>query len=86
LLLGDTSGLTKASGRQKQEIKSRKDLESHLDRYSGLVLYMKEMDEVTYSKLCAVRVSLTLLFALVANSYLVSRHIFQRRVNFITPR
>lgn len=39
------------------EIKSHKDLENHLDRYSGLILYMKEMDEVTYGKLCAVRVS-----------------------------
>ncbi|KAI9513060.1 exocyst complex component sec3 subunit [Russula earlei] len=53
LLLGDSSGLLKPSGRGKSEFKSHKDLERHLDRYSGLILYMKEMDEVTYGKLCA---------------------------------
>jgi hypothetical protein len=56
LLLGDSNGLSKLSGRGRSEIKGHKDLENHLDRYSGLVLYMKEMDEVTYGKLCAVRV------------------------------
>jgi hypothetical protein len=57
LLLGESSGLTKPGKRSRPEIKSHKELESHLDRYSGLILYMKEMDEVTYGKLCAVRVS-----------------------------
>ena len=38
-------------------MKSHKELESYLDRYSGLILYMREMDEVVYGKLCAVRVS-----------------------------
>ena len=57
LLLGDSSGLLKPGGRGRPEIMSHKDLESHLDRYSGLVLYTKEMDEVTYGKLCAVSVS-----------------------------
>ena len=56
LLLGDSNGLSKPGGRGGAEIKSHKDLENHLDRYSGLILYMKEMDEVTYGKLCAVRV------------------------------
>jgi hypothetical protein len=50
LLLGDSNGLLHPG---RPEIKSHKDLENHLDRYSGLVLYMKEMDEVTYGKLCA---------------------------------
>lgn len=53
LLLGDSGGLSKSSGHQKLEVKSHKDLESYLDRYSGLILYMREMDEVTYGKLCA---------------------------------
>ncbi len=57
LVLGDSSGLLNPGGRNRREIKSHKDLESHLDRYSGLILYMKEMDESTYGKLCAVRVS-----------------------------
>ncbi|KAI0005577.1 exocyst complex component Sec3-domain-containing protein [Russula compacta] len=53
LLLSDSNGLVKPSGGGRLEIKSHKDLENHLDRYSGLILYMKEMDEVTYGKLCA---------------------------------
>ncbi|KAH9969098.1 exocyst complex component Sec3-domain-containing protein [Russula dissimulans] len=53
LLLGDSSGLSKPAGRGRSEIKNHKDLESHLDRYSGLILYMKEMNEVAYGKLCA---------------------------------
>jgi len=56
LILGDSNGLLKPGGRGGAEIKIHKDLENHLDRYSGLILYMKEMDEVTYGKLCAVRV------------------------------
>ncbi|KAI0305016.1 exocyst complex component Sec3-domain-containing protein [Russula brevipes] len=53
LLLGDSNGLSKSGGRGRTVIKGHKDLENYLDRYSGLVLYMKEMDEVTYGKLCA---------------------------------
>jgi hypothetical protein len=57
LLLGDSNGLSNPGGRSRPEIKSHKALESHLAHYSGLILYMKEMDELTYGKLCAVRVS-----------------------------
>ncbi|KAI0286899.1 exocyst complex component Sec3-domain-containing protein [Russula aff. rugulosa BPL654] len=53
LLLGDSNGLSNPGGRGRPEIKSHKDLENHLARYSGLILYMKEMDESTYGKLCA---------------------------------
>ncbi|KAF8273874.1 exocyst complex component Sec3-domain-containing protein [Lactarius quietus] len=45
LLLGKTTS--------KLDMKSHKELESQLDRYSGLILYMREMDEVAYGKLCA---------------------------------
>ena len=31
-----------------------KPLESYLGRYGGLMLYLKEMDEAVYGKLCAV--------------------------------
>ena len=31
-----------------------KPLEAYLGRYGGLMLYLKEMDETTYGKLCAV--------------------------------
>jgi hypothetical protein len=57
MLLGDSNGLSKSGGRGRTVIKSHKDLENYLDRYSGLILYMKEMDEVAYGKLCAVSVS-----------------------------
>ncbi|KAI0271421.1 exocyst complex component Sec3-domain-containing protein [Gloeopeniophorella convolvens] len=53
MLLGDSNGLSRPNGRGRVEIKSHKDLEGYLDRYCGLVLYMKEMDEVAYGKLCA---------------------------------
>jgi hypothetical protein len=58
LLLGDSNGLSNPGGRRRPEIKNHKDLEGNLAHYSGLILYMKEMDELAYGKLCAVRVSL----------------------------
>ncbi len=70
LLLGQSNGLSKSIGRRNLEIKGHKELESYLDRYCGLILYMKEMDEVAYGKLCAVRVSLAPHLASVANSSL----------------
>ena len=30
-------------------------MEAFIGRYSGLVLYTREMDETAYSKICAVR-------------------------------
>jgi hypothetical protein len=56
LLLGDSNGLSNPGRRGRPEIKSHKDLEGHLAHYSGLILYMKEMDELTYGKLCAVSI------------------------------
>ncbi|KAI9461020.1 exocyst complex component sec3 subunit [Lactarius psammicola] len=53
LLLGHSNGLSKSSGHRNLEIKGHKELESYLDRYCGVILYMKEMDEVAYGKLCA---------------------------------
>jgi hypothetical protein len=48
-------------------MKSHKELESFLDRYCGLILYMREMDEVAYGKLCAVGASSVPLLVSVAN-------------------
>ena len=54
MLLGDTSGLLK--GLASRPIAApHADLEAYLGRYSGLLLYLREMDEPVYSKLCAVR-------------------------------
>ena len=53
MLLGDTSGLVKPLGKRPTAI-SHRVLEDYLGRYSGLMLYLREMDETIYSKLCAV--------------------------------
>ncbi|PBL01169.1 exocyst complex component sec3 subunit [Armillaria gallica] len=53
LLLGDSDGLTKTDRRGRPTINSHTELENYLGRYSGLMLYLKEMDEAVYAKLCA---------------------------------
>ncbi|VDB99589.1 unnamed protein product [Peniophora sp. CBMAI 1063] len=53
MLLGDSDGLVKRSKGTRLIIKEHKDVEVYLGRYSGLILYLKEMDEVSYAKLCA---------------------------------
>ncbi|KAF9015545.1 exocyst complex component, sec3 subunit [Cyathus striatus] len=52
LLLGDSNGLTKASG-GRLVIVQHQDIETYLGRYAGLMLYLKEMDESIYGRLCA---------------------------------
>ena len=52
-LLENTDGISTRDG--KPEIVAHAELESYLGRYCGLMLYLKEMDEVKYSKVCAVR-------------------------------
>ncbi|KAK0478326.1 exocyst complex component Sec3-domain-containing protein [Armillaria novae-zelandiae] len=53
LLLGDSDGLTKTDRRGRPTITPHTELENYLGRYSGLMLYLKEMDEAVYAKLCA---------------------------------
>ncbi|KAJ6509372.1 exocyst complex component Sec3-domain-containing protein [Mycena vitilis] len=54
ILLGNTDGLTKAEGRGgKPTVIMHQDIEQYLGRYAGLMLYLKEMDEKVYAKLCA---------------------------------
>lgn len=52
LLLGDTSGIIKGIPRPK--VIPHTEPEDYLGRYSGLMLYLREMDESVYSKLCGV--------------------------------
>ena len=53
ILLGETFGL--ATSRDSRPIAiPHTNLESYLGRYAGLMLYLREMDENIYSKLCAV--------------------------------
>ncbi|KAF9479714.1 exocyst complex component, sec3 subunit [Pholiota conissans] len=53
MLLGDTSGLTKSPPGPRPTALLHDELEAYLSRYIGLLLYMREMDENIYSKLCA---------------------------------
>ncbi|KAJ7048537.1 exocyst complex component Sec3-domain-containing protein [Mycena amicta] len=53
MLLGSTDGVTKADARGRLKIIAHQDLERYLGRYAGLMLYLKEMDEKVYAKLCA---------------------------------
>ncbi|KIY45788.1 hypothetical protein FISHEDRAFT_48677 [Fistulina hepatica ATCC 64428] len=53
LLLGDHSGLMTAKGQTRPVIISHQDVEQYLGRYCGLMLYLKEMDEAVYAKVCA---------------------------------
>lgn len=55
MLLGDSDGLIKGARRGLPTVAEHRDLETYLARYSGLILYLKEMDESTYGKLCGVR-------------------------------
>ncbi|KAF9527786.1 exocyst complex component Sec3-domain-containing protein [Crepidotus variabilis] len=49
MLLGDMSGVIKSS---RPMVVPHRELEAYLGRYSGLMLYLREMDEAVYSKLC----------------------------------
>ncbi|GJE97072.1 exocyst complex component Sec3-domain-containing protein [Phanerochaete sordida] len=51
LLLGNNKGVVRNS-RGKPSLLDHKPLENYLGDYGGLLLYLKEMDEVTYGKLC----------------------------------
>lgn len=53
MLLADSDGVMKdRSGRLT--IIPHTEFEDYAGRYSGLMLYLKEMDEAVYGKLCAV--------------------------------
>ncbi|TFK77261.1 hypothetical protein BDN72DRAFT_784249 [Pluteus cervinus] len=53
LLLGDTDGMTKPAGARRPILIPHGEIEAYLGRYAGLMLYLKEMDETVYGKLCA---------------------------------
>jgi exocyst complex component 1 len=55
MTLDDIDGLTKPSNKGRPSILNHIDMEQYLGRYAGLMLYLKEMDEGVYAKLCAVR-------------------------------
>lgn len=55
MILDDNNGITKPGKSGRPEIINHQDMEQYLGRYAGLMLYLKEMDEGVYGKLCAVR-------------------------------
>ncbi|PCH33938.1 hypothetical protein WOLCODRAFT_135407 [Wolfiporia cocos MD-104 SS10] len=52
MTLGDNDGIVKSS-KGRPSLKDHSKMEDYLSRYSGLILYVKEMDEGIYAKLCA---------------------------------
>ena len=68
MLLGDNNGIVK-SLRGRPAIKDHRALETYLERYRGILLYLKEMDESAYAKLCAVSIDHIFTIAIIC-SYL----------------
>ena len=79
MLLGDNNGVLKGSGRRRASMTDHKTLAKYLGRYSGLILYLKEMDEAMYAKLCAVRVHLLCPFATTGTDQVMELGVFFRR-------
>ncbi|CAL1695070.1 unnamed protein product [Somion occarium] len=52
LLLGESNGVIKST-RGRPSLQDHLELEKILGRYSGLMLYLKELDESIYAKICA---------------------------------
>lgn len=52
LLLADTNGITKTA-QSYPLVAQHQTIEAYLGRYAGLMLYLKEMDESIYGRLCA---------------------------------
>lgn len=55
MIMDDNNGLTKPGSKGRPFIINHLDMEQYLGRYAGLMLYLKDMDEGMYAKLCAVR-------------------------------
>ncbi|KAM6498447.1 Exocyst complex component Sec3 domain containing protein [Amanita muscaria] len=53
LSLGETNGLDRSKDKARPVVIPHDDIEVYLGRYSGLMLYLKEMDEQIYGKLCS---------------------------------
>lgn len=54
ILLGDNNGLATSGEKGRPVLLDHQRMETYLGRYCGLMLYLKEMDEARYSKICAV--------------------------------
>ncbi|KAI6108443.1 exocyst complex component Sec3-domain-containing protein [Pisolithus croceorrhizus] len=48
-----SNGVSRENARARPTLVNHGSMETYLGRYAGLVLYLKEMDEAAYSKLCA---------------------------------
>jgi hypothetical protein len=59
LLLGETNGLDMSKDKSRPVAIPHDDIEGYLGRYSGLMLYLKEMDEQIYNKICSAYFSST---------------------------
>lgn len=59
MLTGDNNGIAPLGDKGRPVILNHQEMETYLGRYCGLMLYLKEMDEKIYAKICAVSLSLT---------------------------
>jgi hypothetical protein len=84
ILLGDGDGLKVISG--LPNVLPHRDMETYLGRYSGLMLYLREMDENVYAKLCAVSGRRLLSINVVFKGHSLRRPISRRPVICITSR
>ena len=84
LLLGENNGLVSSSEKGGLVILDHKPIESYLGRYVGLILYMKEMDESKYSKVCGV--SNHFFLAHVGSELIFRRRISLQQVMYIPSR
>ncbi|KAF8832200.1 hypothetical protein HHX47_DHR1001902 [Lentinula edodes] len=67
MLLGDFDGVKKDRN-GKPMIVPHTEFEEYAGRYSGLLLYLKEMDEAVYGKLCAMKAVFSAYLAYVKRS------------------
>lgn len=76
----------KLAGKGRPVTVDHKEFETYLGRYSGLMLYLKEMDESIYGRLCAASHT-TCRWLIRPYSYSGhTRHTFLRQASYIISK
>lgn len=55
MILVQSDKTLNVKGRRESILSRHKEMEEYLSRYAGLTMYLKEMNDEWYSKVCAVR-------------------------------
>lgn len=82
LLLEQNNGVAPLGEKGRLVVVNHQQIEAYLGRYCGLMLYLKEMDENKYSKVCAVSSSVMT----TGNHLTLCRHTFLLRAISIQSR